>query len=86
MKKRRRKNENHEICHDVMISYMELVVKKLRRFHTFCHTQCLDVKASHKKNHSVEEDRIRFRIKRRSNCDLTTKLFLYTIENIDYFI
>ena len=37
--------------------------KNLRRFRTICHVRPLQTKASPKKNHSVENDPVRFRVK-----------------------
>ena len=37
--------------------------KKLRRFHIIYHVQCLQTEVSQKKNHSVENDSIRFGVK-----------------------
>jgi hypothetical protein len=63
LKKKQTKSENHEICQDVMISYVEAVIKKLRRFRTSCHVRCLQNEASPKKIHRVEKDPVRFGIK-----------------------
>ena len=57
------KSENHEICHDVMISYVEAVVKNLRRFRIICHVRCLQTETSQKKNRSVEKNSVRFGVK-----------------------
>ena len=43
------KSENYEICHDVMVSHIEAVIKKLRRFSTFCHSDVYKTETSHKK-------------------------------------
>jgi hypothetical protein len=61
-KKKQTKSENQEICQDVMISYVEAVIKK-RRFRISCHVRCLQTEASPKKNHTVEKDPVRFRVK-----------------------
>ena len=37
--------------------------KNLRRYHTLCHVRCLQTEVSQKKNHSVENDSVRFRVK-----------------------
>ena len=37
--------------------------KKMRRFHTFFHIQCLQTDASHEKNRSVRKNSIRFGVK-----------------------
>ena len=57
------KSENHEICRDGMLSHMEVVIKRERRFCTFCHVGCLQTEVSHKKNRSVQKDSIRFGVK-----------------------
>ena len=46
-----------------MISYVEAMVKKLRRFHTISHVRCLQTEVSEKKNRSVEKDSVRFSVK-----------------------
>ena len=46
-----------------MISYVEAMVKKLRRFRTICHVRCLQTEVSQKKNRSVEKDSVRFGVK-----------------------
>ena len=46
-----------------MISYVEAVVKKLRRFHTIYHVRYLQTEVSQKKNRSVEKDLVRFGVK-----------------------
>ena len=61
--KKQTKSENHEIYQDLMISYVEAVVKKLRRFRTICHVRRLQTEASPKKNRSVENDPVRFGVK-----------------------
>ena len=43
-------------------------------------------KVSHKKNGNVEKDSIRFGVKVMIELGLTSKLFVYTIENIDWFL
>ena len=55
--------EHHEICQDLMISYVEAMVKKLRRFHTICHVRCLQTEVSQKKNHIIEKDSVRLDVK-----------------------
>ena len=47
--KNQTKSENHEICQDVMISYVEAVVKKLRMFRIICDVWCLQTEASSEK-------------------------------------
>ena len=37
--------------------------KNLRRFRTFCHIGCLEIKASQRKDRSVEQDSLRFGVK-----------------------
>ena len=37
--------------------------KKLRRFRIICHIRCLQTKVSQKKNHSIENDSVRFIVK-----------------------
>ena len=57
--------------------------KKLRRFHTMSHVQCLQTEVSQKKNRSVENDSIRFRVKVTIELGSDFKTFLEAIENID---
>ena len=50
------KSENHKICHDIMISYVEAKVKKkLRRFHTNYDVRFLQIEASPGKIHRVDK-------------------------------
>ena len=67
-------SENHEICQDLMISYVQAMVKKLRMFRTICHVRCLQTKISQKKNHSVEKDSVRFGVKETMELGLTSKI------------
>ena len=60
--------------------------KKLRRFRTICHVWCLRPEVSHKKNRSIEKDSVRFGVKVMIELGLTLKLFIYAIENIDWFL
>ena len=78
--------KNHEICQDLMILYVVAMVKKLRMFRTICHVRCLQTKVSHKKNYSVEKDSVKFGVKVMIELGLTSKLFVYVIENIDWFL
>ena len=48
------KSENHEICRDIKISYVE-VVKKMRMFLTSYHIHCLQNEESPKKFHRVKK-------------------------------
>ena len=48
------KSENHEICHDIKISYVD-VVEKMRMFRTSYHIPCLQNEESPKKFHRVKE-------------------------------
>ena len=57
--------------------------KKLRRFRIICHVRCLQTEVSHKKNGNVEKDSVRFGVKVTIELGLTSKLFVYAIENID---
>ena len=57
--------------------------KKLRRFHTICHVRCSQTEVSHKKNGNVEKDSVRFGVKVTIELGLTSKLFVYAIENVD---
>ena len=57
--------------------------KKLRRFRIICHVRCLQTEVSRKKIGNVEMDSVRFGVKVTINLGLTSKLFVYAIENID---
>ena len=46
-----------------MISYVEAMVKKLRRFRTISHVRYLQTEVSQKKNRSIEKDSVRFEVK-----------------------
>ena len=48
------KSENHETCHDIKISYVE-VVKKMRMFLTSYHIHCLQNEESPNKFHRVKK-------------------------------
>jgi hypothetical protein len=37
------KSENHKTCQDVMISHVEVVIKKLRRFRISCYVRCFQI-------------------------------------------
>ena len=80
------KSKNHEICQDLMISYVEAMVKTLRRFCTICHVRCLQTEVSQKKNRSVEKDSIRFGVKVTVESWFDFKTFLPAIDNIDCFM
>ena len=60
--------------------------KKLRMFRTICHVRCLQTEVSQKKNRSVENDSIRFRVKVTIELGSDFKTFLEAIENIDSFM
>ena len=60
--------------------------KKLRRFRTICHVRCLQTEVSHKKNGNIEKDSVRFGVKVTIELGFTSKLFVYAIENIDWFL
>ena len=68
-------SENYEICQDLMISYVETLVKKLRRFQTICHVLCLQNEVSQKKNHSVKKDSVRFGVKEMIELGFDFKTF-----------
>ena len=68
-------SEHHEICQDLMISYMENMVEKLRRFRSICHVQCIQNEVSQKKNRSVEKDSIRFGVKETIELGFDFKTF-----------
>ena len=58
-----------------MISYVETLVEKLRRFRTICHVLCLQNEVSQKKNRSVENDSVRFRVKETIELGFDLKTF-----------
>jgi hypothetical protein len=66
-------SKNHDILHDVILSYIEVVVKKGKVSH-ICHKCCLQTEAHEEKILSVEKDSIRFVVEVMSNCDWTIKL------------
>ena len=49
--------------------------KRLIRFHTICHIQCLQTEVSQKKNRSVENDLVRFRVKEMIELGFDFKTF-----------
>ena len=62
-KKSKRSLKIMRFCQDLMISYVEAVVKKLGKFRIICHVRCLQTEVSQKKNRSVENDPVRFGVK-----------------------
>ena len=68
-------SEIHEICQDLMISYVEAMVKKLRMFCTICHVRCLQIEISQKKNRSVEKVSVRFGVKETIELGFDFKAF-----------
>ena len=62
-KKKKTKYENHEICQDLMISYVEAVVKNWEGFAQSVMYDVYKPKFLKKKNHSVEKDSARFEVK-----------------------
>jgi len=67
-----------------MISYVEAMVKKLRRFHTICHVRCLQTEVSQKKNRSVEKDSLRFEVK--ATIELRFDFKTFCIGNREYIL
>ena len=61
----------------VKISYVEAVVKKLRRFRIICLVRCVQTEASQKKNRSVEKDLVGFGGKVTVELGFDFKTFLY---------
>ena len=61
--KKQTNSENHEICQDLMISYVEAVVKNWECFAQFYMYDCLQNEASPKKNRTIEKNLIRFGVK-----------------------
>ena len=58
-----------------MISYVKTLVEKLGRFWTICHVLCLQNEVSQKKNRSVENDSVRFRVKETIELGFDFKTF-----------
>ena len=84
--KKQTKSENHEIFHNVMVSYMKVVVKNWKSF-AYIYFVMYDVyKSKHLRGRLVALRRIQsdFETKWRLNCGLTTKLFVLVIENIGF--
>ena len=61
--KKQMKSKNHEFCEDLVISYVEAMVKNWEGFAQSYHVQCLQTKISQKKNCTVEKDSVRFGVK-----------------------
>ena len=57
------KSENREICRDIVLSYVETVVKKLGRFLKSWHVRCLQIEESPKKFQRVVKDSLRLGVK-----------------------
>ena len=84
--KKQMKSENHKICHDIMITYLEAVVKNWEVFAQVV-TYAL-YKSKHFRRRSIELRRSRsdFEAKWRLNWGLTSKLFVYATDNLDCFM
>ena len=61
--KKQTKSENHEFCEDLVISYVQAVVKNWEGFAQSYHVQCLQTEVSQKKNYSVVKASVRFGVK-----------------------
>ena len=70
------KSENHEICHDVMISYVEAVGKNWEGFVQFVTYDVYKPKHLRKKNRSVEKDSVRFGVKVMVELEFDFRTFL----------
>jgi len=81
--KKQMKFKNHKICYDI-ISRGE--GKKLRRFCTSYHICSLQIETSPVKIHRVEKESFRFHVKVTVELVFGTKLFVYEIDNFDWFI
>jgi len=84
--KKQTKSEKHKFCHDIMISYIEAVVKIRQGF-----TQVImyvPYKSKHLWRKSIELRRSRsdFESKWWTNWGLTSKLFVYATHNLDSFV
>ena len=84
--KKQTKSEKHKFCHDIMISYIEAVVKNRQGF-----TQVITYvpyKSKHLRRKSIELRRSRsdFEWKWRTNWGLTSKLFVYATHNLYSFM
>ena len=84
--KKQTKSENHKICRGIMISY---AVAKVKNWEGFAQViTYAPYKSKHLRRRSMELWRSRsdFESKWRSNSGLTTKLFVYAIDNLDCFM
>ena len=63
MLKKQTKSENHEICQDLVISYVEAVVKNGEGFAQSVMYDVCKPKYLRTKNRSVEKDSVRFGVK-----------------------
>ena len=70
------KSKNHKICHDIIISCTESMVKKLRRFRTSYHVRSLQIEASPQKIHIVENELFRFQVKVTGELGFNFKTFV----------
>jgi hypothetical protein len=73
------KSKIYEICHDVMISYVEAVIKKLRMFKASCHVHCLQTGTSPRKFERIEKDPVRFVNNVRDNLLETFSNFYHNV-------
>jgi len=84
--KKQTKSEKHKFCHDIMISYIEAVVKNRQGF-----TQVITYvpyKSKHLRRKSIELRRspFRFWVKVTDKLGFDFKTFLYAKHNLDSFM
>jgi len=84
--KKQTKSKNYKICHDIMISYVEAVVKNWEGFEQV--VTYTPYKLKHLRRRSIELRRrcADFESKWQVNWGLTLKLFVFATYNLDSFM
>jgi hypothetical protein len=76
--KKQTKSENHEICQDVTISYVEAVVKIEKVSHKL--SPMIHLKRSiSEENHIVEKDPVRFEVSYVTTCVKPSQFFYHSL-------
>ena len=84
--KKQTKSRNHEICQDLMISYEEAMVKIEQVSNKSIMYDIYKSKYLRRRIVALSRIRLDLESKWRSNWGLTSKLFVYVIENINWFM
>ena len=77
--KKQTKTENLETCRDVMISYVEAMIKKLRRFRASLSRTMLTTSSASSRNHETSSEILRFASIVRDNLHETFSNFYHSL-------